>query len=348
MVFYACTNFAGANQIRAYTSSKKEAKRCIVVYVDDLLIVGRKEEMFQSIADELNKHFQLSDLGDLKHYLGIQIERKGNVFYLNQENYIDKILKDVGMQDAKTSEFPLDPGYCKARTDNEQAVMPDSKRYQKLIGALLYIAVNTRPDIAASVTILSQFNKQPVDTDWTEAKRVLRYLKGTKDKRLRLGGQGSINQLIGFADASWAENRPDRKSNSGYIFQLFGGSISWGCRKQTCVALSSTEAEYVALAEACQEGNWIQRLLADMGHQLKELIVMYEDNQSCLKMLQNAKFSNKTKHIDTKYQYVNILYEKGVMKFEYCPTENMLADMMTKPLKQVKLKAMLERGGLID
>lgn len=157
-----------------------------------------------------------------------------------------------------------------------------------------------------------------------------------------------MNQLKGFADASWAENRPDRKSNSGYIFQLFGGSISWGCRKQTCVALSSTEAEYIALTEACQERIWIQRLLEDLQHKTKEPVIIFEDNQSCLKMLQNKKFSNRTKHIDTKYHYVNDLYKEGSVKFEYCPTEEMLADMMTKPLKGVKLQDMMGRCGLTD
>lgn len=154
----------------------------IIIYVDDLLIAGRNEEEIQLIADKLNKHFQLSDLGVLKHYLGIQIEKEKDVFHINQEKYIEKILNDVGMQDAKTSKFPLDPGYLNSRT--EETMMSDSKQYQRLIGALLYIAVNTRPDIMTSVTILSQFNKQPSRTNWTEAKRVLRYLKDTKSKRL--------------------------------------------------------------------------------------------------------------------------------------------------------------------
>ncbi|KAK2574753.1 hypothetical protein KPH14_013019, partial [Odynerus spinipes] len=134
----------------------------------------------------------------------------------------------LGMQDAKTSGIPLDPGHVKIRDSGTP--MQENKKYQQLIGALLYIAVNTRPDIAASVTILSQYNKQPTEVDWTEAKRVARYLKGTRDKRLLLGGHSETRELIGYADANWAEDKIDRKSNSGYLFQYCGASISWGCR----------------------------------------------------------------------------------------------------------------------
>lgn len=111
------------------------------------------------------------------------------------------MLIEFGLQDAKSSKIPLDPGYLKTRTDE---AMEDSGRYQQLIGALLYVAVNTRPDIAASVNILSQYNVKPSTTDWTEVRKVLRYLKGTKDKKLKLNTNFEMNQLIGYADASWA------------------------------------------------------------------------------------------------------------------------------------------------
>lgn len=248
------------------------------------------------------------DLGVLKNYLGIQVEKVDNIYYINQEKYIDKVLNDMGLQDAKISRIPLDPGYFKIRTSND--ALPNNNNYQQLIGILLHIAVNTRPDIAATTTFLSQFNQQSTESDWNEAKRVLRYLKGTKHKRLKLGGAGKHTKLIGYADANWAEDRSDRKSNKGYIFKLAGGCISWACRKQTCVSLSSTEAEYVALAEACQEGIWIIRLLEDIKFGHNSPLTMYEDNQSCIKMIENRRFSHRTKHIDTKYQYVNQLYEE--------------------------------------
>ncbi|XP_033231491.1 secreted RxLR effector protein 161-like [Belonocnema kinseyi] len=214
------------------------------------------------------------------------------------------------------------------------------------IGALLYVAVNTRPDIAVSVTILSQHNKDPTLIDWTEAKRITCYLKGTIDVKLKLRGQDAVKRLIGFAEANWAADKSDRKSNSDYLFQLYGASISWACRKQTCVALSSTEVEYVALVEACQEGVWVRRLLEDMKQKQQGPTVVYEDNQSCLQLICNKKFSHRTKHIDTKYHYIKDLKDQGIMEYKYCPKNQMPADLLTKPLNGNKLRFMLKMCGL--
>lgn len=250
----------------------------------------------------------------------------------------------MGLDSAKNSKVPLDPGYIKARTNGIPMTNPE--RYQQLIGSLLYIAINTRSDIAASVTILSRFNKNPTESDWTEAKRTVRYLLGTIELKLRLGGNYDDKILTGYADADWAGNNFDRKSNSGYVFQLFGGSISWACRKQSCIALSSTEAEYVSLAEACQEAIWIKKLLKGFLGQENIEAIIYEDKTSCLNMVSNPKFSNQTKHIDTKYHFVRSLFDQGVIKFKYCPTDEMTADLLTKPLLATKLNYLLQKCGL--
>ncbi|XP_056647429.1 uncharacterized protein LOC130452135 [Diorhabda sublineata] len=224
--------------------------------------------------------------------------------------------------------------------------MPNSERYQQLIGALLYLAVNTRPDIAASVTILSQYNKAPTMTDWTEAKRIARYLKGTADYELRLGEKNEALGLIGYADADYGEDRKTRKSHTGYLFQLFGSPISWAC-KQDCVADSSTHAEYIALAEATREGLWIRYLLEDYERKTQETTVIYEDNQSCLKLAENGKFSSRSKHIDIKYHFIRDIKKKSLMNYEYCQTDEMIADMLTKPLGKNKLRYFAEKGGLV-
>lgn len=180
----------------------------------------------------------------------------------------------------------------------------------------------------------------------TGMKGVARYLKGTKNYELTLGGKISEDDLIGYADADWAENQQDRKSNSGYLFKVYDALISWGCRKQTSVALSSTEAEYIALAEASQEAVCIRRLLAAFEGKMKGTSTIFEDNQSCLKLVYNKKISNRTKHVDTKYHYVKDLKEKSILDYKYCPTDQMLADMLTKPLGAVKLREMVKSCGL--
>ncbi|XP_062557906.1 uncharacterized protein LOC134222764 [Armigeres subalbatus] len=226
---------------------------------------------------------------------------------------------------------------------DETKIMNTNDKYQSLVGALLFVAVCTRPDLAITASILGRKVSKPTESDWTEAKRALRYLKETSKLKLKLGGCGDIK---GYADADWAGDRSDRKSNSGFLFMLGNGTISWTARKQECVTLSSTEAEYVALAEASKELIWIFKLMRELGEDIQQPAIIHEDNQSCISMLSTEGDNRRTKHIDTKYNFVRDLVKTGVLKVKYCPTEEMLADMLTKPLGRVKLHKMREQIGL--
>ena len=301
----------------------------VLVYVDDLIMAAENEKMITNASHKLSEIVELNCLGDLKYYLGINIERtEKGIFLIHQHTYIDQVIQKFGMQNAKTS-----------KKRNEIGIpLPDNVIYRSAIGVLLYIATNTRPDIAIATSILSRKISNPTQADWEEVKRVFRYLKHTRNYQLKLGAanqESNQNILTGYADANWAGNANDRKSNSGYLFLLFGGCISWASRKQQCVSLSSTEAEYVALSEACQEGIWISRLLKDF--QINSKLVMFEDNQSCLKLLDSENVSNRTKHIDTRYHFAKEMKRNGTTNFKYCPTEHMLADMLTKPLDAVRI-----------
>lgn len=180
-----------------------------------------------------------------------------------------------------------------------------------------------------------------------ELKRVLKYLKGTVGLPLQLGKVESNNSLIGYADANWAENRMDRKSNSGYIFKIFDGTIDWSCKKQTCVALSSTEAEFLALSEACKEVQWIRRLLEDFNQSVKEPTTIFEDNQSFLK-LEGQKMLGRSKHIDVRYCFVRDYVEQNIVRCTYCPTEDMVADLLTKPLAANRFKRLRKECGVMQ
>ncbi|KMQ86061.1 retrovirus-related pol polyprotein from transposon tnt 1-94 [Lasius niger] len=296
-----------------FAKQENENLILLAVYVDDMLVTGNSRKFIQDTMQTLGKQFDVIDLGEVKHYVGIEVTRDINgIFYLNQRSYIQKLIENTKMENSKPSAIPLDLGYLKLDHGNP---LKDNAQYQKLIGALLYIAVNTRLDIMASVCILAQRTINPTQSDWNEAKRVLRYLRGTMDLKLKLGRSGDTekNGLIGYADADWGQDQRERKSNSGYICEFNGAVISWSCKKQTCVALSSTEAEIIALSEACKEILWIH---------------------------------NRTKHVDTKYHFARDLQSKGIIDVRYCPTEHMLADMLTKPLGGVKLKNFRYRAGL--
>ncbi|XP_055601451.1 uncharacterized protein LOC129750515 [Uranotaenia lowii] len=238
----------------------------------------------------------------------------------------------------------IDEAQKRAEKSGESILLRAAEKKPSLIGGLLHVAANTRPDIATSVGILWRSVSSPTQADWTEAKRVLRYLKSTMDHELVLGsGQ---HKLEAYSNADWASDAASRKSNTGYMFLLSGGPICWASKRQTCVALSSTEAKYVALAECCQELVWIKRLLRDFNIHIHQPTRIFGDNQACIKQLQSTRINNRSKHVDTKYHYVRSLYEDGTITVSYCSSEDMVADILIKPLAYLKLGKFREAAGV--
>lgn len=322
----------------------------LLIYVDDMIVAAESMGVIDGVKDAIGTHFDLEDLGDIKFYLGIEVTKSSDGYYqLCQAAYINKVANDFGLSDAKNSNVPMNVNYCKLATGDDDAMLENNNDYQKLIGCLLYVSVNTRPDVAASVSILAQRVSSPRNEDWNELKRVVKYLKGTANLKLVLGNNKHTgNPIFGYADANWAEDKADRKSNSGYIFIVYGAAVSWACRKQSCVALSTTEAEFVALSEACQEAFWLKRLVTGMDCAIDQPITVYEDNQSCLRLIKEEKLSNRTKHIDTRRNFVKDYIDKGIVACEYCPTESMVADILTEPLPAPKHRELTKECGLHD
>lgn len=333
-----------------YIKRDREVEWCfLIVYVDDMVVAAKTNEIIDKLIETIGSVFEVKDLGDIKLYLDIEITKDDDGIYnLCQSKYIQKVLTEFGLEDAKVSNIPMNVGYLKTSQESNNNLLLSNKNYQKLIGCLLYISVNTRPDISASISILAQKVTHPTQEDWNELKRVLKYLKGTMYLKLRLGNKKSKNELLyGYADANWAENKTDRKSNSGYAFFVNGGMISWRCRKQSIVALSTMEAEFIALSEACKEMLWLRRLLGDMQQSVDGPSKIYEDNQSCLKFVETERLSNLSKHIDTRDKFVKDYVDRKIIVCEYCPTEIMVADM-TKPLNVQRLEKLKLMAGLIQ
>ncbi|XP_075158155.1 uncharacterized protein LOC142231430 [Haematobia irritans] len=266
-----------------YICTSNSELHYLLVYVDDIILASKSNQFIEESFTALSKKFSIENLGPVKYYLGMEVERdsEGN-YMLKQESYIKKVVDMFGLNDAKASDIPLSPGYN--RTPESEKLLSNSL-YQRAIGCLLYLSTHTRPDITASVSILSQKTENPSVEDWNEIKRLIKYLKGTSNLALKLSNKKASDKLYGYVDADWGENKVDRKSNSGYIFYLNGGVISWSCRKQTCVSLSTAEAEFVALVEGFKEAKWINELLTDMCCNAVIPITIYEDNQSCIKMM---------------------------------------------------------------
>lgn len=311
-----------------YVKTVNGKKVFLLVYVDDILLAGHSEAEVKNIITDLSKEFELTDLGEVRHFLGLEVIHEEDCYLIRLKIYIEQLIVKNGMEDAKISKSPMDSGFLKVEEKGEK--FEDTTKYRSLVGGLLYLAVIARPDIAVSTAILGRSFSVPCEADWSAAKRVLRYLKATKDLYLRLGGKGDEG-LVGYSDADWAGDPASRRSTSGSVFYYRGGLISWSSRRQQCVTLSSMEAEYVALSEACQETVWLRQLLADFGETQSAPTVLKEDNQGCLSFVKTERTSRRSKHISTKEKFIQELCDKGDIVLEYCPTDIMIADAMTKP-----------------
>lgn len=317
----------------------------ILIYVDDLIVASPTEDEIRRVEKVLQKNFKIKSLGELKCFLGQEIIKcPDGSYFLSQKSYIEKLLKRFEMENCKPSIYPLEPGYLKM---NSSAKLPDNEKYRSLIGALLYLAVNSRPDIAVCTSILSQKNVNPTEEDWNEARRILRYLKFTINYALRLGGKGD-QDLIAYSDASWADDILDRKSTSGGLFQFGGSTINWFSRKQSCVTLSSTEAECYALGDVVLEIMWLRQLLEEFDEKQTKPSTVFEDNQSCLKLTEYEQLSRRSKHIATRCYFIREKVSHGVVKCKFCPTTEMVADVLTKPLQATKMKKFSSMMGLVN
>ena len=212
---------------------------------------------------------------------------------------------------------------------------------QSAIGCLIYAATATRPDLSAAVNALSQFMSDPSLDHWTRVKRVLRYVKGTIDYGIEFNAQESNKiEVIGYSDADWAVDIVSRKSTSGYVFKLAGAAVSWQSRRQRTVALTSTEAEYLALSSAAQETMWLRKLLSNLGYEQNEPTVLYEDNQGAIALAKNPTNHARTKHIDIRHHYIRQEVSAKNTEVAYCSNGDMVADVLTKGLSKEKFQTL--------
>ena len=248
------------------------------------------------------------------------------------------------MRECNEISTPAEHGTKMTITNQPAEQISNPKLYKELVGGLMYLAVATRPDIMHTVSTLAQFNDKPEQQHWKAAKRILRYLKGTSDRRLTFKKSGE--PLTGYVDADWGNCSIDRHSYTGYAFILGSAAVSWKAQKQRSVALSSTEAEYVALTEAAKEATYLKGFLETLGYERLSRVNIFCDNQGATMLALNNMYHPRTKHIDIRHHYIREIIQKQNIHIQHIPTQEMVADVLTKSLPSPKHRYCAQLLGL--
>ena len=312
----------------------------IIIYVDDFLLIGPQEGL-KKLKQQLSKAFDMKDLGQCQYFLGVRFiwDKQRHQVTLYQDVYVYKTLDQFGMLECRAVSTPLDPGASESLVPYQGTASVDQiKLYQSLIGRINYLATQTRCDIAFTASILSRFLVNPAPAHIKSAKRVLQYLKGTIMHGIRLGGlkYNLYNLDIRlYTDSDYAGDCDTYRSTSGYISFVAGGPVLWQSKRQSVVAQSSIEAEYIAISESAKEATWIRYLLEGLDYtgQDLECITLSGDNQGALSLAENPTFHRGSKHIAVRYHLIRQEVEEGRLQLAYIPTDRMPADGLTKALK---------------
>ena len=345
-------------------------KRCgssrlfVTVYVDDLLIASNDMKLINDFKEHMKTHYDMDDIGEAGFILGLHVKRnrEARTLSISQTAYIDAILERFGMSDCKPVATPMETSLPleKLKPLEDQREYMAGIPYKEAVGSLIFLATASRPDISFAVSVVSQFGADPHPTHWQFVKRIFRYLAGTKTLDLTYSAQphstadvygmsskSFVKDLDGYADADWASNKLDRRSTTGYCFLLANGAISWKSKKQPTVALSSTEAELMALTHATKEGIWLQRLMRELDDNQERPTSIKADNQGAIMLAKNPTFHDRTKHIDIQHFFVRECIANNKVSVSYVQSEQNTSDIMTKALGRVKHEQHLRSLGFI-
>ncbi|WVZ84479.1 LOW QUALITY PROTEIN: hypothetical protein U9M48_031509 [Paspalum notatum var. saurae] len=293
----------------------------LIIYVDDIIFGGSSHALVSSFAEQMSREFEMSLMGELQFFLGLQIKQGLEGTFVHQAKYTKDILKKFNMGDSKPMTTPMSTNTALDADEDGEAV--DQKEFRGMIGSLLYLTA-TRPDIQFAVCLCARYQASPRTSHRQAVKRIFRYLKFTPELGLWYSSGSSLS-LRGFSDADHAGCRIDRKSTSGTC-QLFGTSL------QASVALSTTEAEYVAVASCCSQLLWMKATLSDFGLRFGRIPLLV-DSTFAISVAKNPVLHSRTKHIDVRFHFLRDHYEKGDIDLIHVVSANQLADIFTKPLE---------------
>ncbi|CAA7040888.1 unnamed protein product [Microthlaspi erraticum] len=327
-----------------FTLNDGKRRLHVLVYVDDLIISGNTLDHITGFKEYLSTCFHMKDLGILKYFLGIEVSRSSKGIYLSQRKYILDLVSEAGLLGAKPCSFPMDQNHGLALAVGEE--IDDPTRYRRLVGRLIYLHV-TRPELAYSVHILSQFMQSPKQAHWDAALRVVRYLKGCPGQGILLKSGMSLT-LTAWCDADYSGCPITRRSLTGWFVQLGDSPLSWKTIKQDVVSRSSAESEYRAMSDTVQEIIWLKALLLSFGVSHDQPVQLHCDNMAAIHLSANPVFHERTKHVEVDCHFVRDKVIDGTIVTNHVSTKLQLADIMTKALGRKEFDSFLVKLGVMD
>ncbi|KAG7585873.1 Reverse transcriptase RNA-dependent DNA polymerase [Arabidopsis thaliana x Arabidopsis arenosa] len=327
-----------------YQKQENEHLLIVAVYVDDLLVTGTSLDQIVEFKKGMASKFEMSDLGLLTYYLGIEVLQHDKGIIMKQGRYAEKILEEARMRECNAVHIPMDSGLKLLKAEKEKNI--DKKEFRRNIGCLRYL-LHTRPDLSYSVGILSRYLQEPKESHGAALKQILRYLRGTQSYGLSFT-RGTEQGLVGYSESSHNVDEDDGKSTTGHIFYLGDCPITWCTKKQDTIALSSCEAEFMAATEAAKQAIWLQDLLGEVTGNSIERVMLRIDNKSAIALAKNPVFHGRSKHIHKRYHFIRECVENELVDVEHVPGEEQKADILTKALGRIKFKEMRELVGIHD
>ena len=326
-----------------YVLQKDNLIIIIALFVDDLLVTGNQMEVILDCISKLKSEYEMTDLGLLHYYLGMQVYQHEDCTYVSQSKYIGDLLKRFNLEKCNPTDIPMSSGIKFETTSESQ--LADATQYRQLIGSLLYVTI-TRPDIAFAVNMMARFMQKPYVEHLQATKKILKYLAGTQDLALKFTKLSSIG-LVGYSDSDYGGDSIDRKSTTAYVFNIGSAAVAWASKKQPTIALSTTEAEYRAMSCAAQELIWLQTLMKEIGFEQHNSSTILSDNQSAIALARNPVFHQRSKHIEIQAHFIREKVLDDTIQLQYCASSSNLADILTKPLPQEQFFLLRDALGLV-
>ena len=342
---YLISNGYSRGAIDKTLFTKKSVADLILVqiYVDDIIFGSTSECLSQEFADIMSQKFEMSMMGEMSFFLGLQVKQTTDGISICQSKYVAEILKKYSFTDCKVAHTPMSTSNKVTADPSGQSVNPSN--YRGMIGSLLYLTAS-RPDIMFATSMCARYQADPKESHLAAVKRIFRYLKGTPALGLWYPRDSPFD-LIGYTDADHAGCPIDRKSTSGGCQFLGHRLISWSSKKQVSVAISSTEAEYIAAGRCCAQILWIQNQLLDYGYKFTNTPI-FCDNTSAISITKNPVQHTKTKHIEIRFHFLRDNAEKGKISIHFVPSPEQLADLLTKALDRATTDRLIHELGMIE